>query len=41
MFQRAQKDSQNFSWKKYVSTLNSNTEDAEVWKKVDEIKGKY
>ena len=41
MFQRMQKDSQNFSWKKYVSTLNSNTEDAKVWKKVDKIKGKY
>ena len=37
MFQRAQKDSQNSSWKKYVSTLNSNTEDAKVWKKVDKI----
>ena len=24
-----------------VSTLNSNTEDAKVWKKVDKIKGKY
>ena len=41
MFQRAQKDSQNSSWKKYISTLNSNTEDAKVWKKVDKIKGKY
>ena len=41
MFQRAQKDSQNSSWKKYVSTLNSNTEDTKVWKKVDKIKGKY
>ena len=41
MFQRAQKDSQNSSWKKYVSTLNSSIEDAKVWKKVDKIKGKY
>ena len=41
MFQRMQKDSQNSSWKKYVSTLNSNTEDANVGKKVDKIKGKY
>ena len=41
MFQWAQKDSQNSSWKKYVSTLNNNTEDAKVWKKVDKIKGKY
>ena len=41
MFQRAQKDSQNSSWKKSVSTLNSNTEDAKVWEKVDKIKGKY
>ena len=41
MFQRAQKDSQNSSWKKHVSTLNSNTEDAKVWKKVNKIKGKY
>ena len=41
MFQRVQKDSQNSSWKKYVSTLNSNTEDAKVWKKVNKIKGKY
>ena len=39
MFQRAQKDSQN-SWNKYVSTLNSSTKDAKVWKKVDKIKGK-
>ena len=36
MFQWVQKDSQNSSWK-YVSTLNSNTEDAKVWKKVDKI----
>ena len=41
MFQRAQKDSQNSSWKKYVSTLNSSIEGAKVWKKVDKIKGKY
>ena len=41
MFLRAQKDSQNSSWKKYVFTLDSNTEDAKVWKKVDKIKGKY
>ena len=41
VFQRAQKDSQNSSWKKYVSTLNSNTEDTKVWKKVDKIKGKH
>ena len=41
MFQRMQKESQNYSWRKYVSTLNSNTEDAKVWKKVDKIKGKY
>ena len=41
MFQRVQKDSQNSSWKKYVSTLNSSIEDAKVWKKVDKIKGKY
>ena len=41
MFQRVQKDSQNSSWKKYVSTLNSNTEDAKVGKKVDKIKSKY
>ena len=41
VFQRAQKDSQNSSWKKYVSTLNSSIEEAKVWKKVDKIKGKY
>ena len=41
MFQRAQKDSQNSFWKKYVSTLNSSIKDAKVWKKVDKIKGKY
>ena len=41
MFQRAQKDSQNSSWKKYVSTLISSTENAKVWKKVGKIKGKY
>ena len=40
MFQRVQKDSQNSSWK-YVSTLNSNAEDAKVRKKVDKIKVKY
>ena len=41
MFQRVQKDSQNSSWEKYVSILDSNTEDTEVWKKVDKVKGKY
>ena len=41
MFQRVQKDSQNSSWKKYVSTLNRSIEHAKVWKKVDKIKGKY
>ena len=41
LFQRAQKDSQNSFWKKYVSTLNSSIEDVKVWKKVDKIKGRY
>ena len=41
MFQRTQKDSQISSWRKNVFTLNSSTEDAKVWKKVDKIKGKY
>ena len=41
LFQRAQKDAQASSWKKYVSTVNSTTESSKVWKKVNKIKGKY
>ena len=41
LFQRAQKDAQASSWKKYVSTINSTTESGKVWKKISKIKGKY
>ena len=41
MFQRAQKDAQASSWKKYVSTVNSTTESGRVWKKINKIKGKH
>lgn len=41
LFQRAQKDSQAASWKKYVSSVNSSTESGKVWKRVAKIKGKY
>ena len=40
-FQRAQKDAQASSWKNYVSTINSRTESAKVWKKVAKIKGNH
>ena len=40
-FQRAQKDAQASSWKNYVSTVNSRTESAKLWKKVAKIKGNH
>ena len=41
MFQKAQKEAQKTSWRKYVFTVNSSTEDAKVWRKVNKIKGKH
>ena len=41
LFQRAVKDSQKTSWRKYVTTVNSQTEYGKVWKKIDKIKGKF
>ena len=41
LFQRAQKDAQAASWKKYVSTVNSTTESGKVWKRINKIKGKH
>ena len=40
-FQRAQKDAQATSWKNYVSSVNSKTECAKVWKRVAKIKGTH
>ena len=37
-FQRAQKDTQASSWKNYVSTINSRTESAKVWKRWPRLK---